>query len=39
MLGNVGNLFVKCMRQVIKDHLLGVLDNYLVYRQRAKLVL
>ena len=31
MVGNIGDLFVKCMRQVTKDHLyhvLGVSDNY-----------
>ena len=38
MLGNIGNLFVKCMRQVTKGHLyhlLGVLDYYVMYRQRV----
>ena len=39
MLGNVGNLFVKCMREVTKDysyHLFGALDYYLMYRHRAQ---
>ena len=39
MLGNIGDLFVKCMRQVMKGllyHLLGVLDYYVMYRHRAK---
>ena len=31
MLGNIGNLFVKCMQQVTKD--------YVMYRQRAQSVL
>ena len=34
MLGNIGDLFVNCMRQVTKGHLyhlLGVLDNYVMY--------
>ena len=38
--GNIGNLFVICMRQVTKGHLyhlLGVSDYYVMYRQRAKL--
>ena len=42
MLGNIGNLFVKCMQQVTKDHLyhlLGVSDYYVMYRQRAQSVL
>ena len=42
MQGNIGNLFVKCMRQVTKDHLyhpFGVSDYYVMYRQRAKSVL
>ena len=39
MLGNIGNLFVKCKRQVTKGylyHLLGVSDYYVMYRQRAQ---
>ena len=39
MLGNIGDLFVKCMRQVTKGHLyhlLGVSDYYVMYRQRAR---
>ena len=39
MLGNIGDLFVKCMRQVTKGHfynLLGVSDYYVMYRQKAK---
>ena len=39
MLGNFGNLFVNCMRQVTKGHLyhlLGVSDYYAAYRHRAK---
>ena len=42
MLGNVGDLFVKCMRQVTKGHLyhlFGVSDYYEMYRQRAQSVL
>ena len=42
MLGNIGNLFVKCMRQVTKGlmyHLLGVSDYYVIYRHRAQSVL
>ena len=42
MLGNIGDLFVKFMQQVRKGHLyhlLGVPDNYVMYRQRAKSVL
>ena len=34
MLGNIGDLFVKCMRQVTKGHLyhlLGLLDCYVMY--------
>ena len=34
MLGNIGDLFVKCMRQVTKGHLyhmLGVSDYYIMY--------
>ena len=41
MLGNIGNLFVKCMRQVTKGHLYhlyGVLDYYVMYRQKAQSV-
>ena len=40
--GNIGDLFVICMRQVTKGHLyhlLGVLDYYVMYKQRAKYVL
>ena len=39
MLGNIGDLFVKCMRQVTKTilyHLLGVLDYYVMDRQGGK---
>ena len=39
MLGNIGNLFGKCMGQVTKDklyHLLGVSVYYVMYRQKAK---
>ena len=42
MLGNISNLFVKSRRQVTKGHLyhlLGVSDNYVMYRQRAQSVL
>ena len=42
MLGNIDNLFVKCMRQVTKVHLyhlLGVLNYYAMYRQRVQLFL
>ena len=42
MLGNIGDLFVKCMRQVTKGHLyylLGVLYYYVIYRHRAQSVL
>ena len=42
MLGNIGNLFVECNRQVSKGHLyhlLGVSDYYVLYRQRAKSLL
>ena len=38
MLEDIGNLFVKCMRQVTKSHLchlLGLSDYYVRYRQRA----
>ena len=41
MLGNIGDLMVKCMRHVTKGHmyhLFGVSDYYVVYRQRAQLV-
>ena len=34
MLGNIGDLFVKCMRQVTKGHLyhlLGVSDYYVMF--------
>ena len=40
--GNVGDLFVICMRQVTKGHLyhlLRVLDYYVMYRQQAQSVL
>ena len=40
MLGNIGDLFVKCMRQVTKDHLyhlFGVLDYYVMYTEDADL--
>ena len=40
--GNVGDLFMICMQQVMKGHLyhlLGVSDYYVMYRQRAKSVL
>ena len=36
MLGNIGDLFVKCMQQVTKVHLyhlLGVSEYYVMYRQ------
>ena len=39
MLGNIGDLFVICMRQVTKSHLyrlLGVSDYYVMYRQRTQ---
>ena len=44
MLGNIGDLFVKYMRQVTKDHLydlFGVLDYYVMYKlkRRAQSVL
>ena len=42
MLGNIGYLFVKYMRQVTKGHfyrLLGGADYYAMYRQRAQSVL
>ena len=38
-LGNIGNLFVICMPQVINGHLyhlLGVSDYYVIYRHRAQ---
>ena len=38
MLGNIGDLFVKYMRQVTKGHLyhpLGVLDYYVMNRHRV----
>ena len=38
MLGNIGDLFAKCMRQVTKGHLyhlLEVSDYYVMYRPRA----
>ena len=41
MVGKIGNLFVKFMRQVTKGHLyhlLGVSDYYVIYRQRAQSV-
>ena len=34
MLGNIGNLFMKCMQQVTKGHWyhrLGVSDHYVMY--------
>ena len=39
MLGNIVDLFVKCMRKVTKYHLhnlLGILDYYVIYRQRGQ---
>ena len=42
ILGNIGNLFVKCMRHVTKGHfypLLEISDYYVMYRQRAQSVL
>ena len=39
MPGNIGELFVKCMRQVIKGHLYNlseISDYYVIYRQRAQ---
>ena len=39
MLGNIGDLFVKCMRQVVKGHsyqLLEVSDYYVMYSQTAQ---
>ena len=41
MLGNIGDLFVKCMRQVTKGHLyhlLGASDYSVMYRHRAQTV-
>ena len=38
MLGNIGDLFVKCMQQVTKGHLyylLRVLDYYVMYIGRG----
>ena len=42
MLGNIGDLYVKHMRQVTKSHLyhlFGVSDYYVMYRHRAQSVL
>ena len=42
MLGNIGDLFVKCMGQVTKSHLyhlLEVSDYYVMYRHNAQSVL
>ena len=42
MLGNIGDLFMKCIQQVTKGHLyhlLGVSDYCLNYRHRAQSVL
>ena len=42
MLGNICDLFVKCMRQITKGHLyhlLGVSDYYVMYRHKPKSVL
>ena len=42
MLGEIGDLFAKCMRQVIKRLFVpsvGVSDYYVMYRQRTKSVL
>ena len=42
MLGNIGELFVKCMQQVTKGHLyhlFGVSDYYVMYSHRAQSVL
>ena len=42
MLGNIGELFVKQMRQVTKGHLyhlLGVSDYYVIYKHKAQSVL
>ena len=41
MLGNIGDLFVKCMRQAkgYLYHLSGVLDYYVMYGQRIQSVL
>ena len=41
MLGNIGDLLVKCMQQVTKGHLyhlLGVSDYCVMYMQRAQSV-
>ena len=41
MLGNIGDLFVKCMQQVTTGHLyhlLGVSDYYVMYKHRAQSV-
>ena len=40
--GNIGDLFVICMRQLTKGHLyhlLGVSDYYVMYRKSAQLTL
>ena len=40
MLGNIGDLFVKCMRQVTKCHLyylLGLSDYYVMHTEDAGL--
>ena len=42
MLSDIGDLFVKCMRQATKGHLyhpLGVFDYYVMYMHRAQSVL
>ena len=42
MMENIGNLFVKSMRQVTKGHLyhlFGVLAYYVMYMERAQSVL
>ena len=39
MMENIGNLFVKCMRQLIKGHLSHLSDCYVMYRQRARSVM
>ena len=39
MLGNIVDLFVKCMPQVTKGHLYHLLDYYVMYRHRAQTVL
>ena len=41
MMGNIGSMFVKCIRRVTNGnlyHLFGVSDYYVTYRQRAKRV-